>query len=116
MLGHLMGGVKDDYRASAGGDDDAVGEADPLALVLTEELVADSPVRRLVLTPVGMDLASNCGGSPSAKLFIGHLGCIAWVVVILQPLGLSVERYDHWQTSCQCQDGRVTISTPFIEV
>ena len=62
MLGHLMGGVKDDYRTSAGGDDHAIGEANPLALVLTKELIADSPVRRLVLAPVRMDLSSNFGG------------------------------------------------------
>src|SRR4051794_19070570 len=59
MLGRLMGGLKDDHRPSAGCNHHTVGEADPLALILTKELVADSPVRCLVLAPVGMDLPSE---------------------------------------------------------
>jgi hypothetical protein len=43
-------------------DHDAIGESDPLALVLTEELVADSPIRCLVFAPCGIDLPGDFGG------------------------------------------------------
>src|SRR5438046_2408236 len=54
-----LGRVEHGNRTGAGRKDGAVGKPDPLALVLTEELVADSPVRGLVLAPVGMDLPSD---------------------------------------------------------
>jgi hypothetical protein len=59
-------------RGLAGSDGGAVGKHNPLALVLTEELVANGPVRRLVLAPVGMNLSGASGGSASAKLFIAY--------------------------------------------
>jgi hypothetical protein len=46
----------------AGGKDGAVGKGNPLTLVWTEELVADRPVRRLVLAPVGVDLSGDLRG------------------------------------------------------
>src|SRR4051794_15940708 len=64
-----MGCMKNDDWASAGGDDRAVCKSDPLALVLTQEFVADSPVRCLVLAPIGMDLASNFGGQSVSQAF-----------------------------------------------
>ena len=61
-------------RAGARRDHGAIGEPNPLALVLTEELVADSPVRGLVLAPVGVDVSSDLGvttglASPSFPYF-----------------------------------------------
>jgi hypothetical protein len=47
------------HRTRARRDHFAVGEADPLTLVLSKELVADGPVLRLVLAPIGMDLPGN---------------------------------------------------------
>ena len=61
MLGRLVRGMKDDHRTGAGGNNHAIRKADPLTLVLTEELVADSPVCCLVLAPVGMNLSSDFG-------------------------------------------------------
>jgi hypothetical protein len=57
-----LGRVEHGNRAGARRDHGAIGKADPPALVLTEELVADSPIRRLVLAPVGVDLLSDFGG------------------------------------------------------
>src|SRR5947199_73136 len=68
MLRRLTRGLKDEHRATAGGDHNAVREADPLALVRTEELVADGPVCGLVFTPVGWSCRAISGGSPSARL------------------------------------------------
>jgi hypothetical protein len=56
-------------RGLTGGDDGTVGKGNPLALILTEELVADSPVVRLVLAPVGMDLSSDFGGQLVGNAF-----------------------------------------------
>ncbi len=57
-----LGCVKHSDRAAARGDHCPVGEADPLTLVLPKELVADSPIRGLVVAPRGIDLAGDFGG------------------------------------------------------
>src|SRR5262249_13458679 len=62
MLSHLARSMKDDYRPSAGGHNLAIGKPDPLALVLGQQLVTDSPVRCLVPAPVGVDLSSDFDG------------------------------------------------------
>jgi hypothetical protein len=49
-------------RARAGGDHGAVGKADPPILVLTKELIAHGPIRRLVFAPIRVDLASDLRG------------------------------------------------------
>jgi hypothetical protein len=51
--------MKHGHRTGARRDHLSVREADPPALILTEELIADSPVRRLVLAPVRMDLSGD---------------------------------------------------------
>jgi hypothetical protein len=61
--------VEHGNRAGTSRDHGTVSEADPLALVLTQELVADSPVRRLVLAPGGMDLLSDFGGQGVSQAF-----------------------------------------------
>jgi hypothetical protein len=61
--------VKHSNRAVAGSDHGTISEADPLALVLTEELTADSPVCRLVLAPVGINLSSDFGGQSVSQAF-----------------------------------------------
>jgi len=73
MQARRLSGMKHGHGTGARRDHPAIGKADPLASVLVEELIADSPVRRLVLAPVGVDLSSYFGGRPSARLFIGHL-------------------------------------------
>jgi hypothetical protein len=55
-------GMKHGNRAGARGDHGTISKANPLAVVLTDELVARSPIRRLVLAPVGVDLTSDFGG------------------------------------------------------
>jgi hypothetical protein len=64
-----LGRVEHLHGAGAGRDHGAVGKGDPLALVLREEFVADSPVRRLVLAPVGMDLSGDFGGESVSQAF-----------------------------------------------
>jgi hypothetical protein len=59
MLGRLMRRVKDNYGAIAGRNHCPIRKPDPLTFVLTEQLVPDNPIRRLVLSPVGMDLLSD---------------------------------------------------------
>src|SRR5207253_6282628 len=59
MQPRRLGRVKHRHGTAAGRDHLAIGKADPLVPVLTEELVADSPVALLVLTPVGMDLPGD---------------------------------------------------------
>ena len=81
-----LGRVENGNRACARRDHGAIGKPDPLALVLTEELVADSPVRGLVLAPVGVDLSSDFGGSASARLFIDRLGCMLGLSSFYRPL------------------------------
>ena len=55
-------GVKNLHGADAGGYDFAIGKADPPALVLAEQLVAHSPILRLIFSPVGMDLPGDLRG------------------------------------------------------
>lgn len=39
-----------------------IGEADPLPLILSQKLIADGPICRLIFAPVGVDLLSDFGG------------------------------------------------------
>jgi hypothetical protein len=48
-------------RAPTGGDNLAIGERDPLVLVLAEKVIADGPVCSLILAPVRVHLAGNVG-------------------------------------------------------
>src|SRR5204862_505961 len=66
-----LGRVKHRHRTRARRDHRTIGKADPLASVLIEELVADSPVGRFVLAPVRIDLPGDVGGA------IGRL-CCSW--------------------------------------
>jgi hypothetical protein len=54
--------VEDGNWTRAGRDHGAISEADPLALVLIDQLIADSTVRRFVLAPVRINLLRNFGG------------------------------------------------------
>jgi hypothetical protein len=56
MQSSRLGRVKHGNGTAARGDHLSISKADPLAGVLIEELMADSPVRRFILTAVGMDL------------------------------------------------------------
>src|SRR5438105_10994512 len=96
MLSRLMGGVEDCHRARAGGDDGSVRKTDPLALVLREELIADRPVCRLVLAPVGMDLASDIRGQAVRQAFHGlpHVRRWGWWYSI--PLGKRKRGRGNW--------------------
>ena len=80
-----LGRVENGNRACARRDHGAIGKSDPLALVLTEELVANSPVRGLVLAPVGVDLSSDFGGAVRQPGFSSSPRVYAGPVVILPP-------------------------------
>jgi len=54
--------VKHFDGAGAGNDDAPISKADPLISVLAQQLVADGPIIRFVLAPVGMDLLFNLMG------------------------------------------------------
>src|SRR5437879_9216738 len=101
------GRVENGNRACARRDHGAIGKPDPLALVLTEELVADSPVRGLVLAPVGVDLSSDFGRQCVSQAFHRSPRVYAGPVVILPPSGPSDE--------CRAQVQRLfgTTATPF---
>src|SRR5207253_9626225 len=86
-----LGRVENGNRACARRDHGAIGKPDPLALVLTEELVADSPVRGLVLAPVGVDLSSDFGGQCVSQAFHRSPRVYAGPGVILPPSGPSDE-------------------------
>jgi hypothetical protein len=45
------------HGTAAQRDHHAIGKADPLTVVLIEQLVADSPIRHFVFAPVRMDLS-----------------------------------------------------------
>ena len=62
MQPRCLGRVKHGHGTGARRDHLAVGKADPLASILIKELVTDSPVVRLVLAPVRVDLPGNFGG------------------------------------------------------
>src|SRR5437588_8636770 len=86
-----LGRVENGNRACARRDHGAIGKPNPLALVLTEELVADSPVPGLVLAPVGVDLSSDFGGQCVSQAFHRSPRVYAGTVVILPPSGPSDE-------------------------
>jgi hypothetical protein len=56
-----LGFVKDAHRAGARGNDPTVGETNPLASVLINELVAHSPVVRFILPTIGVNLSGDFG-------------------------------------------------------
>ena len=58
----LSCGEKDFRRSCRGNDDIVIREGNPLALIPSKKLFVHSPVRGLVLAPVGMNLSSNLGG------------------------------------------------------
>src|SRR5262245_59228704 len=57
-----FGSVKHGHGAAPRRNHPASGQADRLAAVLLDDLIAYSPVCRFVLAPVGMDLPGNLGG------------------------------------------------------
>ena len=59
MPSRRLGGVKHGHGTAARRDHHAIGKADPLADVLIEKSVVDSPVCRLVFAPVGVDLPGD---------------------------------------------------------
>ncbi len=86
------GCVEDFERGLTGGDDGGVGKSNPLALVLTEELVADGPISSSFFRQPGWICRAISGGSPSARLFMIHLRCVAELIVILEPTDPRVQR------------------------
>ena len=57
----LLGGVKNSDRTCSRNDNLAIGEADPLALVLAKQLIARGPIVGFVFTPFRIDLPRNVG-------------------------------------------------------
>jgi len=64
-----LGGVEHGHWAGTRRDHPALGKTDPLVSVLTEELVADSPVFHLVLPPVGVNLPGGFQGQLVGNAF-----------------------------------------------
>jgi hypothetical protein len=62
MPSRRLGRVKHRHRTAPRRDHRPIRKAYPLAAVLIEELIADSPVCRFVLTPVRMDLPGDFRG------------------------------------------------------
>jgi hypothetical protein len=71
MLSRLMGGMEDHNRPGAAGDNPPIGKANPLPLVLRQKLVADSPIARLVLMPIWVDLSSDLRRQSVGQAFHG---------------------------------------------
>ena len=69
MQPRCLGRVKHGHGTGARRDLLAVGKADPLASVSVEELVTGSPVGRLVLAPVRVDLPGDLGGQLVGNAF-----------------------------------------------
>ena len=64
VLARRLGLAKHFDRAGAGNDYAPISKADPLISVAAQQLVADGPIIRFVLAPVGMDLLFNLMGQP----------------------------------------------------
>jgi len=71
MQPRRLGRVKHGHGTGARRDHLSVGKADPLASVSVEELVTGSPVGRLVLAPVRVDLPGDLGGQLVGNAFHG---------------------------------------------
>ena len=84
--------MKHSHRTAARSNHIAVCKTYPLAPVRFEKLVADSPVSRLVLAPVRVDLLAISSGNWSAMFCMAHLERIVGAVNILRAFGRSVER------------------------
>ena len=59
MQARPLGSLKHRYGTGACRDHLAAGKADPLALVLTEQLISAGPVILFVLAPVRMELPGD---------------------------------------------------------
>jgi hypothetical protein len=59
MQPRRLGLVKHGHGTAARRDHFTIGKADPLAAVLIEELVANSPIVLFVLAPVGVNLSGD---------------------------------------------------------
>jgi len=77
-----LSGVKHGHRTAADAIT-SVGKADPLALVLIEELVAAASTPLVLARRV--DLPGDLRGQLVGMFFTGHLGQIVGTFVILQP-------------------------------
>src|SRR5437879_3493088 len=64
-----FGRMENSHRAGSGGDHRAVDKTDPLTLILAEQFIAHGPILRLVLAPVGMDLAGDFRGKLVHNVF-----------------------------------------------
>ena len=64
MLPRCLGRMKHHHGTAARCDDHAIGEANPLTLVLTEELIADSPISGRVLFALNAWEAEPLGQGP----------------------------------------------------
>jgi hypothetical protein len=63
--------MKHRHGAGARRDHHIIGESDPLVAILTEELIANSPVCGLVFAPVRVDLSGDRRGQLIGNAFHG---------------------------------------------
>src|SRR5207249_683668 len=88
MQPRRLGRVKHGHGTAPRRDHLAIGKADPLVSVLTEELVADSPVALLVLAAIRVNLSGDLRRqllgnvfhkAPRASFGLSPFYCIRWI-------------------------------------